>query len=158
MKIEKLTKEQEALLPVVRDEWVKFCLGGDTEINRKVAADGIRWIYGLAKLDSPFVIFVDGPMACQYAVLFIKAMMKDKKLTDQVGAQVGDQVGAQVGDQVMAQVGAQVRVCAYKAVADFFGLEYDHPAFELVRMGIIVAKVLKKFKVFGKSGKYLGEF
>src|SRR5687767_1326198 len=81
-----LSTEQEALIPVVREEWIKFCLGGNTEINCKVAAEGIRWIYGLSKLDAPFVIFVDGPMACQYAIWFIKAMLKDKKLTAQVWA------------------------------------------------------------------------
>ncbi len=97
---------------------------------------------------------------------------------DQVGAQVRDQVGAQVraqvGAQVRAQVGAQVRaqawaqvwdqvgdqvwVCAYHAIIEFFGLDYDHPAFEFIRLGIIVIKVVGKFKVFGKNGKFLGEF
>ena len=96
---------------------------------------------------------------------------------DQVWAPVRDQVGAQVGaqvwDQVWAPVRAQVRdpvwdqvwdqvrdqvwVCAYKAVADFFNLDYDHPGFELIRLGIMVIRVLGKFKVFGKGGKYLGE-
>jgi len=80
----------------------------------------------------------------------------------QVRAQVGDQVWAQVwdqvGDQVGAQVWAQVWVCAYHAVKEFFNLDYDHPAFELIRLGIMVVKVLGKFKVFGKSGKFLGEF
>ena len=90
----------------------------------------------------------------------IKATMD--QIRDKVGAQVLDQVWDQVGDQVLDQVGDQVwdqvRVCAYKAIADFFGLDCDHPAFELVRMGIIVVEVREKFKVFGKAGKYLGEF
>ena len=86
---------------------------------------------------------------------------KIKKIRAQVWAQVGDQVGAQVGDQVGAQdgdqVGDQVRVCAYQAVAEFFNLDYDHPAFDLIRLGIMVVNVLGKFKVFGNGGKYLGE-
>ena len=77
---------------------------------------------------------------------------------DQVWAQVRAQVRAQVGAQVRAQVWAQVWVCAYKAVADFFNLDYDHPAFDLIRLGIMVVNVLGKFKVFGKNGKFLGEF
>ena len=80
------------------------------------------------------------------------------QVLDQVLDQVWDQVGDQVLDQVGDQVWDQVRVCAYKAIADFFGLDCDHPAFELVRMGIIVVEVREKFKVFGKAGKYLGEF
>jgi len=84
---------------------------------------------------------------------------------DQVRAQVGDHVWAQVGAQVWAQVGAQVGdqvrdqvwVCSYKTIADFFNIDYDHPAFELVRLGIMVVNILGKFKIFGKGGKYLGE-
>ncbi len=109
-KLEKLTKEQANLIPIVRDEWINFCLGGDDSINRKMAMEGIRWMYGKAKLQNPFVIFVNGPMACQYAVWFIKAMIKNKKfmtqVRDQVWDQVGDQVRAQVGDQVRDQVRA----------------------------------------------------
>ena len=88
------------------------------------------------------------------------------RVWDQVGAQVGDQVrdqvraqvGAQVGDQVGDQVRAQVWVCAYQVIKDFFRLDYDHPAFDLIRLGIMVVNVLGKVKVFGKNGKFLGEF
>ena len=81
---------------------------------------------------------------------------KIKKIMAQVGAFGG--ISSQVGAQVRDQVGAQVWVCAYHAVKEFFNLDYDHPAFELIRLGIMVVKVLGKFKVFGKSGKFLGEF
>ena len=86
---------------------------------------------------------------------------KIKKIMAQVGDQVWAQVGAQVWAQVGAQVGDQVRdqvwVCSYKTIADFFNIDYDHPAFELVRLGIMVVNILGKFKIFGKGGKYLGE-
>uniref|UniRef100_A0A6M3LIZ8 Uncharacterized protein n=1 Tax=viral metagenome TaxID=1070528 RepID=A0A6M3LIZ8_9ZZZZ len=99
------------------------------------------------------------------------------QVRDQVGAQVGaqvwtqvraqvrDQVEAQVGAQVWTQVRAQVRdqvedqvgVIAYYAVKLFMGIPYEHPAFDLVRLGIVVVNVNGKYKVFGKNGKYLGE-
>ena len=47
---------------------------------------------------------------------------------------------------------------AYYAVKLFMGLSYEHPAFDLIRLGIIVVSVLGKIKVFGKGGKFLGEF
>jgi hypothetical protein len=75
----------------------------------------------------------------------------------QVWAQVREQAGAQVGDQVREQAGAQVGVIAYYAIKLFMKLDYEHPVFDLARMGIIVVKVAKKLKVFGKAGKYLGE-
>jgi len=75
---------------------------------------------------------------------------------DQVWAQVRDQVGAQVGDLVGAQVGDQVSIASHFAVKEFLNLDYDHPAFGLIRLGIIVVKIKNKYWVFGKNGKYLG--
>jgi hypothetical protein len=37
-------------------------------------------------------------------------------------------------------------------------LDYHHPAFDLIKLGILVIKVLDKIKMFGKEGKFLGEF
>jgi hypothetical protein len=51
----------------------------------------------------------------------------------------------------------QCWIAAYHAIKEFFNLDYDHPAFELIRLGVIVVSVMGKFKVFGKDGKFLGE-
>jgi hypothetical protein len=75
----------------------------------------------------------------------------------QVWDQVWAQVRAQVWDQVWDQVGAQVWVIAYYAVKLFVALPYEHPAFDLIRLGIMVVNVAGKYKVFGKMGKFLGE-
>ena len=82
---------------------------------------------------------------------------KIKAILSKVRDQVRDQVGAQVWDQVGDQVGDQVRVISYYAVKLFLKLDYEHPAFDLIRLGIIAVKVANKFKIFGKKGKYLGE-
>ena len=68
------------------------------------------------------------------------------------------EIRAQVRAQVRDQVGAQVRVCGYFAIKEFFNLTYEHPAFELIRLGILVVKIKKICKVFGKNGIFLGEF
>ena len=121
-KLESLTKEQEALIPIVRDEWIKFCLGGDQTLNREMAQKGLRWIYGLAKLDEPKVIFVDGPFACQFAVWYIEELSKkkilDKKSLASVGASVRDSVVASLGDSVVASVRASVRASVGDSVGD----------------------------------------
>jgi hypothetical protein len=79
------------------------------------------------------------------------------QVRNQVWNQVGNQVGDQVGNQVRDQVWDQVGVIAYYAVKVFMNLPYEHPAFDLVRLGVMVVNVLGKYKVFGKGGKYLGE-
>ena len=58
--------------------------------------------------------------------------------------------------RVRDQVRAQVYTISYFAVKEFLNLDYEHPGFDLIRMGVIVVKINKKFKVFGKNGKHLG--
>jgi len=53
-------------------------------------------------------------------------------------------------------VRAQIYIISYFAVKEFLNLEYEHPVFDLIRMGVIVVEVNNKFMVFGKEGKYLG--
>lgn len=62
--IEKLTAEQEALIPVVANEWINRLHSG-AEIDKEAAAEGIKWLYSLASLSEPEVVFVDSPMAAQ---------------------------------------------------------------------------------------------
>jgi hypothetical protein len=122
-KLEKLTKEHEDLIPVIRQQWLDKLFKCDTIIDRPKATELIHWLYEFSKLEKPVVIFVDSPLACQYAVHFLKAILNNS--TDQVRDQVGDQVWAQVGDQVRdqvwAQVGDQVRAQVWDQVSDQVG-------------------------------------
>ena len=107
-KIDTLTSEQTELISEVRESWIKFYLAGDSGLNRESASNGIRWLYGLAKLKPPFIIFVDSPMACQYASSVVKAWLGNGIIFDQVSSQVCSQVDSQVFDQVISQVDRQV--------------------------------------------------
>jgi hypothetical protein len=83
----------------------------------------------------------------------IATTMPSKSRIKKIMAQVGDQVRAQVRDQVWAQVG----VIAYYAIKLFMNIPYEHPAFDLIRLGIMVIGVAGKYQVFGEKGKFLGE-
>ena len=76
---------------------------------------------------------------------------------DSVWDSVGASVWASGGDSVGASVWDQNYICGYYAIKEFFNLDYDHPAFEFVRMGIIIVEVKKTLKVYGKNGKHLGD-
>ena len=65
-------------------------------------------------------------------------------------------VEASMRDSVEASMRAQIYIISYFAVKEFLNLEYEHPVFDLIRMGVIVMEVNNKFMVFGKEGKYLG--
>ena len=82
---------------------------------------------------------------------------KKKLLSILKKVKVRAQVGVRVWDQVRAQVRAQVYCCAYYAVKKFMKLDYEHPVFDLIRLGVMVVSVMGRYKVFGKNGKYLGE-
>ena len=111
-KIEKLTSEQEALMLVVRDEWINKLT--NLEFNEEKAIKGINFIYGLANLKNPNIIIVDSPYGAQLAVFYTKIYLKIfaeifKLKEASVRASVGDSVWASVRDSVWASVGASVR-------------------------------------------------
>ena len=99
MKLEKLTKFQEAKLEKVKNKWINFSLFGGDEINEKQAKKSIEWIYKISDLKKPKVIFLDSPLALQFAA---------NQVWNQVGNQVGNQLGNQVENQVRNQVENQV--------------------------------------------------
>ncbi len=59
---------------------------------------------------------------------------------------------------VRDSVRAQSYLAGYLAIKDFMHLDYEHPVFDIIRLGVIVLVVDGKVKVFGKAGKLLGEF
>ena len=111
-KLETLTPEQEQKMLEVRNFWMDYFFSCKNQVNEEAAKIGINWLYKMAGKDEPVIIHVQSPMACQYAVHYLKEYTKAIETLfgpNAVRAQVGDQVGAQVGAQVRAQVGAQVR-------------------------------------------------
>lgn len=61
-RIEKLTPEQEALIPVYRDKWRKIALSTE-RIDRGKAADAVKAAYELIGVPKPEIIFFDSPYA-----------------------------------------------------------------------------------------------
>jgi hypothetical protein len=60
--ITSLTPEQEALLPVYRDDWIKIGLD-ITAINKEAAVDAVKLAYRLAEQPEPkHFLFADGPV------------------------------------------------------------------------------------------------
>ena len=112
MKIEKLTKKQLALIPVVRDEWMKIGLSTEP-VDRAAVREILSRLYAVANKPAPkFVIHLDSPLRVGIAIAQLR-------LDDaQVRAQVSDQVSAQVSDQVRAQVSAQVSAQVRDQVRD----------------------------------------
>src|SRR3990167_5784932 len=138
MKIETLTPEQEALIPIVRDEWIKFCLGGDCLIEKEKAKKGIEWVYSLANLSAPkFIAFAEGPLAAQIIARVFPdtckavSMKMDKQSVEQsVDQSVRQSVAQSVWQSVDQSVGQSVRLSVDQSVRLSVGQyvgQYENP-------------------------------
>ena len=91
-KIEELTKEQEALLHVYRDKWLKIGLCTEPA-NRKEAEEGIRLAYKIVGLKDPQqIIWTNSPLGNVLA----KVMLEHVAVGGAVGASVGNTVCASI--------------------------------------------------------------
>src|SRR3990167_3392206 len=64
--LEKLSPEQEALIPIISDKWINLSLNGPKLEHSKELMDGINWIYKKAKLKkNPLIIISDSPYSSQ---------------------------------------------------------------------------------------------
>ena len=105
-KVERLTQEQEAMLPVIRDKWLKIGLSCEPCDFERAKAGAIM-AYKAAGLEPPKLFLVaDSPVSGAIMATMLKG--QEAQVGDQVRAQVEAQVWAQVGAQVEAQVGDQV--------------------------------------------------
>ena len=115
MKLEKLTPEQEALIPIFKDKWINqlFDLKG---VNTPQLLNGIEWLYTFCKMEVPRVIVCKSILEAQLTIHVLKNITPDNvgdNVWDNVWANVGANVGANVWDNVRdnvwANVGANVR-------------------------------------------------
>ena len=63
-KLDKLSPEQEALIPVVRDEWLNRALDCP-KLDHEACKEGVEWLYKLTNLAVPEIVMLPSPLACQ---------------------------------------------------------------------------------------------
>lgn len=69
--ITELTPEQEALIPVVRDEWLNLAFS--LTFDEEKAVQYAKFLYRVAELDEPEVYVFDSPLALQIAANMLDA-------------------------------------------------------------------------------------
>ena len=122
--LKKLTPEQVLLAIQVRDEWLNHVFKSDIPLDKELAIEGVKWLYSLAKMPTPYVVVLDSPRSCQIAANILKKetlFQVEEQVWNEVGAQVRAQVWNEVGDQVAAQVRAQVAAQVWNQVGDQVG-------------------------------------
>jgi len=61
--LNKLSKNQEELKIKIKEEWINYCLSGNSELNYEDAELGIKFIYDKIKKPKPLIMVADSPIA-----------------------------------------------------------------------------------------------
>ncbi len=110
-KLEKLTPDQEIEVVNTRDFWMNYIFSCKNSINKEKAKIGINWLYKFSGKKEPVVIYVDSPIGCQLAVLYLKEFQKQYPQIIKVASVRASfmEVRASVMDSVMDSVRASFR-------------------------------------------------
>ena len=104
-KIKELTKEQEAYLPVFRDEWLK--VGLSTKSIEKAKADkAISNLYAAGGLEQPMIMHFQSPWQCIMAINFLQKFGELPKAN--LGDNLRDNLRANLRDNLRDNLGANL--------------------------------------------------
>jgi hypothetical protein len=106
-KIEKLTPEQEAYLPVFRDEWIKIGLSTE-RVDKDRATAAIKALYAAAGEAEPVVMHFDSPMQCIMAINFFRHFKAGAEERANLGDNLRDNLGANLWDNLRDNLGANL--------------------------------------------------
>ena len=121
-KLETLTKEQEDLIPIIRQKWLDEFYNNQ-EIDKQKAIEQITWLYEFCGKNKPTIFFMDSPLGSQI-IANIGANIRDN-----IGANIGDNIGANIKYNTLSYYG-NVSDYGWVGFYDYFQslnhfLEYD---------------------------------
>lgn len=112
MKIDKLTPEQESLMDVYRDKWLKIGLSTEPS-NKPLAENALNRAYKSAGLTPPKqIIWTTSPLAG----LLIVNILKDEKLVNKILKDLNSKKKMKLGSSVWGSVRSSVRSSVWGSV------------------------------------------
>jgi hypothetical protein len=127
-KLEVLTKKQEDLIPIVRQEWLDLFFKNKGNLNKKLFEAQIDWLYKRLNYKKPFIWYCDSPLMVQIIINIIKntpqtnALIRENNnirdniganiwanIWANIGANIGDNIRANIGDNIGANIRANIR-------------------------------------------------
>src|SRR3990167_11307133 len=105
-KIERLTPEQEAALPALRDQWLRIGLCTEPA-DRPSAEAAICRLYQEIDKPAPVFLWFSSPAMVSLAITLLTQGQLRAQLNDQLLGQLRDQLRDQLNDQLRAQLRAQ---------------------------------------------------
>ncbi|MEA5503196.1 hypothetical protein VB735_08760 [Halotia wernerae UHCC 0503] len=127
--IEKLTPEQEALIPVYREKWRAIALSTE-RIDREKAAEVVKAAYVAIDYEQPEIIFCDSPYAaCNWMLKRLSPEFIDSYLNEPNGlgslfsAHFFQELSSKLSQQFGRGVKTQLNNCFYYVTDDPFNRE-----------------------------------
>jgi hypothetical protein len=116
MKLEKLSKSQESLMEVVKNEYINKFLTYK-EIDFIKCKEWVDWLYKFSGHKEPLLIIVDSPMGAQVAAnILVNLKISDKLISSAVRSAVRSAVDSAVSSAVYSAVYSAVRSAVRSAV------------------------------------------
>ena len=106
-----LTKEQELLKNVIRDEWITHALTRNGEIDKEAFAEGINWVYvELLKKPKPQIVYCDSWISCLLTIYILQKLSQQKNSTDQVfnGLNIDTDIQTIIWDNIRNTIGVNI--------------------------------------------------
>ena len=147
-RLEKLTKEQENLMPIVRDEWINTALHA-SNFDKEEIEQGVKWMYYASNLKEPEVVFIEGPK--DFAEKFSNSVRASVR--DSVRASVWASVWDSVRDSVWASVWDSVEWTSLAYDSDWAAW-YDY----YNKIGIVNQENANKYVSYLKAGAFFAMF
>ncbi|MCE5225354.1 MAG: hypothetical protein LLG05_05780 [Porphyromonadaceae bacterium] len=142
-KLEKITQEQEAMIPIVRQEWLNLFYKNKGVLDKSLFDKQIAWLYKkYLNKKAPYVWYCDSPLMVQ---LVINIFNHNANLGANLGANLWDNLGANLINYFLPSYWGNVSDYGWTAFYDFIQklnhFKYDYSDFD-------------DFKLLLKSGVY----
>ncbi|MEH1893238.1 MAG: DUF6745 domain-containing protein [Nostoc sp.] len=121
--IEKLTPEQEALIPVYREKWRAIALSTE-KINRKKAVKSVNKAYALNDLAKPEIIFINSPTAIS-SIRFNLWIEPRGELDNYLSSQFRNQIEKSIWNQISAKLFDVINIHLKILISLYYSLEYS---------------------------------
>ena len=106
-KLETITPEQEALIPIVRKEWEDLFYKSRGIIDKPLFEKQIAWLYKTClQKEAPYIWYCESPLMCQ---LVINILNLGDNLRDNLGDNLGDNLWDNLGANLWDNLGDNLK-------------------------------------------------
>ena len=149
-KIIQLTPEQEALIPVYREKWLKIALSTE-RIDREKAAEVIKDLYASLNREEPKIIFYESPYSalCSAEVNQMRCSLRrelDKQSTpiSSLWDQIRHQIAENIWDQLAEDLNDPLEFQVHGELQDKLNSQAWYELAEIIGFGSTISELLNK--------------